>query len=570
MEAARACDQNARSAFAQLHPLHHHLQLALVALLAVALLPRTPAPSALIRLDGSDFAPAGVGAPPSATGAAALASAQPGGDAPIEGHHKAAAGDDVYAVVIDAGSTGERGEKEGVWGWMAHSLCFSLHPPHTPFLPPGSRVHVFRFGHASGGTPELEDDTFEAVKPGLSSYASDPAAAAASLQPLLDLALKTVPAAKHATTTLTVGATAGLRLLPDGQADAILEAVRKHLSTSVPFSVDPASGVTILDGQAEGAFAWLTLNYLLGKLGAAPGDTVAAIDLGGGSVQHAYALSSHAAEEAPPGYVRRLSVAGGGKYSVYVHSYLGYGLMAGRSAVLKAGDRVAAALHGGASGADATLTGHPCVPEAPCGGGGGSSSSSADGRKEKAGTDTPPPTPTACAYKYGPATHDLAAASTGGASFGQCAAVARDALAKGRPCGAPVHECSFDGAWGGGGRPSALYVSSYFWDRAVDAGLVTDVAASVASVKPADWRRAGEAACAPHTDAVKAAFPAAPADVAPYLCLDLAFQHALLTHGFGLGEKQGLTLVKKVQYRGREVEAAWPLGAALDALAGGR
>ena len=389
---ARGFDQRARSADRSHSLTPTPPQLALVALLAVALLPRTPAPSAPSKLGGSDFAPAGVGLPPSVSGAAALASAQPGGDAPIEGHHKAAARDDVYAVVIDAGSTGEKkGGSQRERNTHPVPLLFASPTTHTPSLPPGSRVHVFRFGHATGGTPELEDDTFEAVKPGLSSYAGDPSAAATSLQPLLDLALKTVPASKHATTTLTVGATAGLRLLPDGQADDILEAVRKHLSTSVPFSVDATTGVTILDGQAEGAFAWLTLNYLLGKLGAAPGDTVAAIDLGGGSVQHAYALSTHAAEEAPPGYVRRLSVAGGGKYSVYVHSYLGYGLMAGRSAVLKAGDRVAAALHGGASGADPSLAGHPCVPEAPCSGGGGGASSS-DGRKEKAGTDTTPPT----------------------------------------------------------------------------------------------------------------------------------------------------------------------------------
>lgn len=68
-----------------------------------------------------------------------------------------------YAVVFDAGST-------------------------------GSRVHVFRFEQAGKNGPlKLKSDTFEQLKPGLSSYADDPAKAAASLQPLLDTALKTVP-----------------------------------------------------------------------------------------------------------------------------------------------------------------------------------------------------------------------------------------------------------------------------------------------------------------------------------------------------------------------------------------
>jgi apyrase len=45
---------------------------------------------------------------------------------------------------------------------------------------------------------------------------------------------------------------------------------------------------------------------------------VAAIDLGGGSVQEAFALPDDAASAAPKGYVTKLR-AGGSTYSVYVH-----------------------------------------------------------------------------------------------------------------------------------------------------------------------------------------------------------------------------------------------------------
>ena len=43
------------------------------------------------------------------------------------------------------------------------------------------------------GRLDLHTDTFESLKPGLSSYDSDAAGAAKSLDPLLQTALKTVP-----------------------------------------------------------------------------------------------------------------------------------------------------------------------------------------------------------------------------------------------------------------------------------------------------------------------------------------------------------------------------------------
>lgn len=87
-----------------------------------------------------------------------------------------------------------------------------------------------------------------------------------------------------------VRATAGLRLLPGAQAEEILEAVRDLLRSSYPFRFSEGQ-VSIMDGIDEGAYAWLTLNYLLGKLNDPPEHMVATIDQGGGSVQMAYAMS---------------------------------------------------------------------------------------------------------------------------------------------------------------------------------------------------------------------------------------------------------------------------------------
>ena len=53
---------------------------------------------------------------------------------------------------------------------------------------------------------------------------------------------------------------------------------------------------------------------------------------------------------------------------------------------------------------------------------------------------------------------------------------------------------------------------------------------------------------------------------APFLCLDLSFQYTMLKEGFHLPEDTSFTLVKKVKYRKQEIEAAWPLGAAINLM----
>ena len=57
-------------------------------------------------------------------------------------------------------------------------------------------MHIIKFAEDKGQLV-LQGDTFDQLKPGLSSYADKPQQAAQSLKPLLDLALKTVPAPLH-------------------------------------------------------------------------------------------------------------------------------------------------------------------------------------------------------------------------------------------------------------------------------------------------------------------------------------------------------------------------------------
>ena len=56
------------------------------------------------------------------------------------------------------------------------------------------------------------------------------------------------------------------------------------------------------------------------------------------------------------------------------------------------------------------------------------------------------------------------------------------------------------------------------------------------------------------------------AEQRPYLCMDLSFCYTLLSQGFKVPEDAEITVVKRIKYKANEVEAAWPLGAAINLL----
>ncbi|XP_042418356.1 probable apyrase 1 [Zingiber officinale] len=401
------------------------------------------------------------------------------------------AGSKSYAVIFDAGSSGSR----------VHVYCFD------------ENLNLMHIGD------ELE--LFEQRKPGLSAYAEDPQQAADSLAPLLEKAESVVPKELRNKTPVRVGATAGLRNLGTETSERILQAVRELLQHKSSLKFQP-DWVTVLDGTQEGAFQWVTINYLLGRLGKSYANTVGVVDLGGGSVQMAYAISEGDDEKAPKvlngedSYVQKLFLKGT-QYYLYVHSYLHFGLLAARAEILKVTDE-----------------GNNCI----LGGYHGS-------------------------YKYGDKTYK-ASASSSGASFSKCKDDAIKALRNNEP--ACTHmKCTFGGIWNGGGGDGQknLFVASFFFDRAAEVGFI-DRDKPMSNVKPADFEEAAMRACQLNVEDAKAAFPLVQADNLPYLCMDLAYQYALLVDGFAIDAQQDITLVKQVPYGDASVEAAWPLGSAIE------
>ena len=386
-------------------------------------------------------------------------------------------------------------------------------------------MHVFAFKKVDDGLKLLED-TFEATKPGLSAKADDPKGAADSLRALMDIALKTVPESERARTSVEIRATAGLRLLPGDASKNILAECVKVLG-EYPFKFDPASSVSIMDGADEGAFQWLTMNYLLGNLKGGgidhDGDihTVAAVDLGGGSVQLAYQVGNESAASAPDGYITKLKALGH-SFDVYTRSHLGHGLMAARAAVLDLAKK------DGES---------PCV---------------------HLGHDD--------VYEYAGEKY-RSVSPKNGSDYDACFAAATAALGLDKDCDGPKDECSFNGAWGGapGLGSKRVYLSSYLWDRAINVGIVSDDEIDGRS-SVSEFKNAAEKACGVPLSSVRSKYHGVEEKDAPYLCMDLTFAHALLSKGFQRHAWEDFTLVKQIEYDGKPVEAAWALGAALNSM----
>ena len=405
----------------------------------------------------------------------------------------------------------------------------------------GSRIHVYRFNNC-GPTPELEEETFKMTAPkkggsGLSSFKEDAEGAAKSLDVLMDVAMNTVPDSLKSCSPLAVKATAGLRMLGKEMSDNILEAVRTRLETVYPFPVvsRERDGVVIMAGKDEGVYAWITTNYLLGKIGGPDKTPTAAIfDLGGGSTQIVFQPTFKSPSKGMPetlaeGDHKYKLTFGGRDFELYQHSHLGYGLMEARNSIHRAVVQAKTEANPNDSSWMSQPISNPCI---------------APGMETdvKVTMDDKSIVPV---KMVGPA--DSSAA--------QCRGLAEKILKKDTKC--DLSPCSF----GGIHQPSLemtfaredVYIFSYFYDRTQPLGMpesftlreLRGLAAKVCEGEKSWGQFEGvEGAIEELKDR-------------PEYCLDLNFMMALLHTGYEMPIDREVRIAKKI--KGNEL--GWCLGA---------
>ncbi|EEH45801.1 guanosine diphosphatase [Paracoccidioides brasiliensis Pb18] len=425
-----------------------------------------------------------------------------------------------YALMIDAGST-------------------------------GSRIHVYRFNNC-GPTPELENEDFKMTEKkkggaGLSAYANDPVAAAKSLDPLMEVALTSVPREYQACSPVAVKATAGLRFLGQETSDKILEAVRDRLETVYPFPVvsKERGGIEIMDGKYEGVYAWITTNYLLGNIGTKERiPTAAVFDLGGGSTQIVFEPTFKSVNGAAPEQLaegaHKFSLSFGGRdFALYQHSHLGYGLMKARETIHQA---VVEAKHE-SNPNDQSWLSKPLVN--PC---------------LSAGMNLKVNVTLGESHPLGKVVEVNMTGPKDIPSAAQCRGIADKILKKDMEC--KLAPCSFNGVH----QPPLqktfaqedLYIMSYFYDRTAPLGMPE-------SFTLRDLQDLTSTVCSGYGSwGVFESIKDALSELLdrPEHCLDLSFMLSLLHTGYDLPLSRQVKIAKQI--KGNEL--GWCLGASLPLL----
>ena len=186
------------------------------------------------------------------------------------------------------------------------------------------------------------------------------------LEPLLQHALNIVPTHAVPDTPIFLLATAGVRLLPERQRQALLARICSYARSNTGFLLPDCNlHIQVIPGETEGLYGWIAANYLLGGFDSpeehAHGKghhTYGFLDMGGASAQIAFAPNATEAERhANDLKLLRMRTLDGAstEYRVFVTTWLGFGVNEARK-------RYVDALLESSATHDAKELPDPCLP----------------------------------------------------------------------------------------------------------------------------------------------------------------------------------------------------------------
>lgn len=260
-----------------------------------------------------------------------------------------------YAVIIDAGSSGSRVH---VYSWPDPTDKSSIRNK-------GDRANV----------PQLTQhpEWNKKISPGIAQFKGQKSELLwdKHLKKLMEHAESIIPAEDRFQTPVFLLATAGMRLLPSEEQNNILSTACDSLKTKTNFYLPECmSHVSVIDGETEGLYGWVALNYLLGE-GQTFSDprtnqatSYGFMDMGGASAQIAFAPNVTEALRHEDDLFRiniRTLNGHDHKWKVFVSTWLGFGAN-------KARDRYSEQLISEQSNShydndDDTRINDPCLPK---------------------------------------------------------------------------------------------------------------------------------------------------------------------------------------------------------------
>uniref|UniRef100_A0A0R3TXX2 Ectonucleoside triphosphate diphosphohydrolase 5 n=1 Tax=Rodentolepis nana TaxID=102285 RepID=A0A0R3TXX2_RODNA len=227
--------------------------------------------------------------------------------AAVNGSNVVSSQESRYTIIVDAGSSGSR----------LFVYCIPARKVGDDPLP------TITLCLDAEGNPLTKK-----VKPGLSSFSSDPSSVQSYIHGLLSFAAKNIPKQYHSITPVYILATAGMRFLSQSDQDAIWSYVQSTVKREFHFNFENSWAQTVT-GFYEALYGWITVNYLLGNFAEPLKPTVGMLDMGGASMQIAYEVPPEL--NPPEDLILPFTIGGTRTHNVYVMTFLGYGTQAAKS-----------------------------------------------------------------------------------------------------------------------------------------------------------------------------------------------------------------------------------------------